>query len=279
MKRKTKTETGNLGLTSHRTVFDVMMNVQCDLMAEAGLPLPRHLKKTHETPQWTKNICQKLKATILKPVLKLKPMRRKFSWRNYGRMIGIIERYKTFLAKDVPRILKDDGLDKIGKKRWAKIQPLLGEKDARQYYLKILGRPANDKTPFLELAAQIFVGGLIKLEQHKQTAFAHLADQSAKTTAIFLKGMSEGYSAFLNEDGEFSADDRRADIHLELVAWQYEIEKMRKSVPPKTSKHLIGELKKLPEFKTKTDDWFKDVFKDIHLSIGRRGRPPQFSQA
>ncbi len=106
------------------------MNVQCDLRAEAGLkPLP-HWTKTRETPQWTKNICQKLKNTILKPILKLKPTR-KFSWRNYGRCIGIFERYKTFLAKDVPRMLKEDGLDKIGKKRWAKIEPLLGEKNAR----------------------------------------------------------------------------------------------------------------------------------------------------
>src|SRR5277367_2971582 len=124
MKRKVKIEKSNLGLSPQRTGFDLVINLQCDLLAEAGLPLPPGLRKTRETPQWTKNICQKLKATILKPVLKLKP-KRKFSWRNYGRCIGIIERYKTFLAKDVPRILKKEGLDKIGKKEWAKIQTLL----------------------------------------------------------------------------------------------------------------------------------------------------------
>ncbi len=40
---------------------------------------------------------------------------------------AIIERYKIFLAKDVPRILKEEGLDNISKEDWAKIQPLLGE--------------------------------------------------------------------------------------------------------------------------------------------------------
>jgi|ERR1039457_662050 hypothetical protein len=277
MKRKANAESGALGITPQRNAFELMMNLQCDLRAEAGLqPMP-NWKQTRKTPQWTKNICQKLKNTILKPVLKLKPRRRKFSWRNYGRTIGIIERYKIFLAKDVPAMLKEDGLDKIGKKRWAKIQPLLGEKDARQYYLKILGRPANDKTSFLELAAEIFIGGLVKLEQHKQTAFAHLANQSAKTYGMFLKGMSEGYKTFLNEEGEFSGDDRRTDIHLELIAWQYEIEKMRKSVLPKTRNDLFREIKKLPEFKNKTQAWFNDVLKDIKLTGWKRGHPYQFS--
>jgi len=254
------------------------MNAQSDLRAEAGLePLP-HWKPTRMTPGWVKNTCRKLCNTILKPILKLS-FKGKVNWRNYGRGIGLIDRYKTFLAKDVARMIREDGLDKISKKKRAKIQPLLGEKEARQYYLKHLGRPANDKTPLLELFEIGLERQLTNLEKQKQTAFAHLANQSAKTVNIFLKGMSEGYTAFMNVEGEFSADDRRADIHLELIAWQHDIEKMRKSVLPKTSNHLIGELKKLPEFKNKKNDWFKDVFKDIHLSIGRRGRPPNFAQA
>ncbi len=94
---------------------------------------------------------------------------------------------------------------------------------------------------------------------------------------MFLKGMGEGYTAFLNEEGEFSGDDRRADIHLELIAWQHDIEKMRKSVLPKTRNDLFREIKKLPEFKTKTQSWFNDVLKDIKLTGWKKGHPYQFS--
>src|ERR1035441_7111511 len=121
-------------------------------------------------------------------------------------------------------------------------------------------------------------------------AFYHLAHQSAKTGKLFLKGMEEGYTAFLNEDGEFTGDDRRgglhielrggqADIHMELLAWQHDIEKMRRMIPAKNNQHLVSELKTNSEFKNKSQDWFKEVFKDIKLSIGPRGRPRKFSRA
>lgn len=280
MKRKAKNKSTKPGTTNHSqpTVFEIMMNLQCDLRAEAGLtPLP-HWTKTRETPAWTKNICRKLSNTILKSVLKLRP-KRKVNWRHYGRCIGIAERYKTFLVKDVPQILKKEGLNKISKKQWQRIQPLLGEKEARQYYLKVLERPKNNQTPLPELVELAHGKQIAYLEKIKEIAFFHLASQSAKTTHVFLKSMSEGYTAFLNEDGQFSGDDRRADIHLELIAWQYDIEKMRRSLPQKNNKHLVTELKKLPEFKNKTPDWFNDVFKSIKLSIGRRGRPVEFSRA
>jgi len=256
------------------------MNLQCDLRVEMNLEPNPHWKQTRQTPDWVKNIYGKLRSTILKSVLKLRPKSKtKVNWRNYGRIIGLNERYKTFLAKDAPQILKREGFNNISKKKWDKIQSLLGEEDARQYCLKLLERPANDNAPLSELAEIVLRRQLENLEKQKQIAFGNLANQSAKTVAIFLKGMGEGYTVFLNADGEFSGDDRRADIHLELLAWQYDIEKMRKLIPQKTNKHLVGELKQLPEFKNKTQDWFNDVFKDIKLSIGRRGRPWEFSKA
>ena len=126
--QKAKDENKNLGVAigPQPTVFEQMMDLQCDLRAEAGLkPLP-HWKKSRETPEWTKNICRKFRNTILKSVLKLRP-NGQVNWRNYGRCIGLMERYKTSLAKDVPAMFKADGLDKVSKKKWAKIEPLLGE--------------------------------------------------------------------------------------------------------------------------------------------------------
>ena len=279
MTQKAKAENKNLGIAirPQPTVFEQMMDLQCDLRAEAGLKLLPHWKKSHETPEWTKHICRNFRKTILKSVLKLRP-NGQLNWRNYGRCIGLMERYKTFLANDVPAMFKADGLDKVGKKKWAKIEPLLGEEQMRQYYLKILERPADDKTPVSELLTIALGRQLENLEKLKQMAFYHLSSQSAKTGAMFMKGMGEGYSIFLNEEGQFSGDDRRADIHMELLAWQFDIEKMRKSVPPVTRKKLYRKIQEIPEFNFKTQDWFDDVCKDIKLSLTRRGRPTQFSR-
>lgn len=255
------------------TAFELMMDVQCELRAKSGLTALPQWKQTRESPEWVKNICVKLRNTILKSVLKLRPKGNEVNWRNYGRCIGFIERYKIFLAKDVPRILNEEGLDNISEEDWAKIQPRLGEEQMREHYLKILERPADDKASLSELLDIALERQMANLERQKQIAFFHVVNQSAKTAAMFWKGMSEGFQIYLNEDGEFSGDDRRADIHLELIAWQFDIEKMRKSIPPKSRKTLFGEMKKLPEFKSKTQDWFDDVCKDLKLSIGPRGRP------
>ena len=279
MKQKMKKQNEPSGVVKHTspTAFELVMNLQCDLRAEMSLdPLP-HWKQTRPPPEWVKNICGKLRRTILKSVMKLRPKSQAgINWRNYGRCIGIIERYKVFLNHDVPRILEKEGINDISPEKWEKIQPLLGEETAREYYLKLLKRPADDPAPLAELAELAIQKQLEHLEALRKLAFYHSANQSDKTGNIFLKGMHEGYTAFLNEDGEFSGDDRRADIHLELLAWQHDIEKMRRSVPQKYNKHLVAELKKLPEFKNKSQDYFNEVFKDINLSIGRRGRPPAY---
>jgi hypothetical protein len=282
VKRKAKKNNEQTGVIKHTppTAFELLMNLQCDLRAEMNLdPLP-HWRQTRPTPDWAKNICGKLRRTILKSVLKLKPKSRtEINWRNYGRCIGIMERYMVFLNHDVPRILEKEGFNDISPEKWKKIQPLLGEETAREYYLKVLKRPADDPAPLTELAELAIQKQSEHLEALKQVAFYHLAHQSAKPGKVFLKGMSEGYTAFLNEDGEFAGDDRRADIHFELLAWQHDIEKMRRIIPQKNNQHLVSELKKLSEFKNKSPDWFKEVFKDIKFSIGPRGRPRKFSRA
>ena len=265
-------------LTKNRmppTAFELMMNYRCDMHMDLGIEPPPHWQKTRETPNWTKKIYQNFFKTILKPLLKLRP-KRKVNWRYFGRIIGILERFKTFWMHDVEAILKAEGLDKISEAKWARIQPLLGEKLAREYYLKVLKLPAASIIGDCCLVEMMLLKQFLAMEKMKQNAFFLIISQDAKTTALFLQGMREGYTAVLNANGEFSADDRRASIHFELLAWQYDIEKMRRSVPQKYNKHLIVELKKLPEFKNKADSWFNEVFKDITLAIGKKGCPPAY---
>lgn len=282
MKRKPNKHNNQLATNIYAplTAFELVMNLQCELRAEMNLaPLP-HWQQTRPTPDWAKNICQRLRRTILKSVLKLRPNPKAgINWRNYGRCIGIIKRYRIFLRQDVPQIFEREGLNDISPEKWEKIQPLLGEETAREYYLKLLNRPADDPASLEELTQLAIEKQLANLEALEQLAFFHVSHQSAKTANIFLKGISEGFTAFLNEDGEFAGDDRRADVHLELLACQHDIEKMRRSLPQKNNKHLVRELRKLPEFKNKSQDWFKEVFKSIKLSIGPRGRPSKFSEA
>jgi hypothetical protein len=280
MKRKKKIENDKVrgAKKLQPTCFEMMANLQCEMHRQLRLSPPQYPEKTNESPAWAKNICQNFGKTIFKSIRKLRP-NGAVNWRNYGRIIGICDRYLTFFKIDAPRMLKEDGLDKIGKERWKRMEARLGVNLAREHYLKILGPPADHEIPNQILFELVFENQIAHLEKIKQNAFAQVSEQSAKNNALFKRGVGEGYILFLNENAEFSGDDRRAGIHLELLAMQNDIEKMRKSVLPKTNQHLIGELKKLPEFKNRTQDWFKDVFKDIKLSIGRPGRPPKYLQA
>ena len=278
MKQKKKIENKMAAGHFPPTVFEALMNLQCDMRGELRLEPLLHWRRTFETPQWSKNICRNFGKTIFKSLRKLRP-RGAVNWQNFGRLVGIGQRYVSFVTKDVPRLLKEDGFDRLSARRWERISERLGLDQARKYCLKVLGRPLDDTITDEELFVLAFEKQFTQLEKMRLNAFALAAEQSIKKQALFFRGLSEGFSMFLNEDGEFSGDDRRTEIHAELLAWQYDIEKMRRSVLPKTNQHLIAELKKVPEFKNRTPDWFKDVFKDIKLSIGGRGRPPQYSQA
>jgi len=281
MKKKSKNQNREIaGIPSSNlepTAFDLVMNFKNELYVASGLePLP-FWKRSEKMPQWTKNICVKLRNTILKSVLKLKPQGNKINWRNYGRSIGCLERYKTFILKDIPRIWEKEGLDRITEEQWRKIEPRLGLEKARQYYLKVLNRPEDDPTSSEDLVIEMLERQLEHHEKLKQTAFFHVAGQDAKTTSIFLKGFSEGYGIFLNEEGDFSGDGRLADVYLELASCQYEIEKMRRTLPAKSRNDLRADLKKSPDFQDRGQKWFNHVCDEIQLSMKSVGRTHKFA--
>jgi hypothetical protein len=257
------------------TIFARMMDLHCELRNAVGLePLPGW-EPTNSTPEWAKNICIRYRQTILKSILKLKPKRR-VNWQNYGRCIGLIERCKVFYTHDVPKILKKEGLDRLSEKQQAKFDAVSGEEEMREYYLKMLKRPLSDKASLEELLTLASKPKLEDLDKHRQVALYHVANQDAKAGKMFYKGMNEGYSIFLNEDGEFSGDDRRADVYGELLAFQYEVEKMRRTLPAKTRKDLRIELKKSPAFQDRGQEWFNDVCDEIKLSMKGVGDPYKF---
>jgi len=257
------------------TLFARMMDLHCELREAVGLePLPGW-KRTNSTPEWAKNICLRYRQTILKSVLRLKPKGR-VNWRNYGRCVGLMERCKVFYKHDVPKILKADGLDRLSKKQQERLDAISGEQEMREYYLKVLKYPLADKISLEELLTLVARSKLEDLDKHRQVALYHVANQDAKNGKMFFKGMNEGYSIFLNEEGEFSGDDRRADVYGELLAFQYEVEKMRRVLPAKTRKDLRAELKKSPTFQDRGENWFNDVCDEIKLSMKGVGAPHKF---
>lgn len=262
------------------TIFERALDLQGEILETCKVKSPPDLKLSVESPAWRKNIFLKLRGTILKSFLKLKPRRNEMNWRNYGRIIGCLDRYKAFWVQDVPRILKEAGLDKITDGQWKQIWPELGVEKARQRCLKFLNRPADDPISDEKLFELALARQLEHHEKLKQIAYAQLATRDAKTNSLFQKGVYEGYTTFLNVDGQFSGDDRRFVVYCELLVVQDEIEKMRRSVIPKTRNDLRAELKKSPLHKDNGQKWFNDVCDEIGLSmkIGG-GRPYKFASA
>ena len=61
-------------------------------------------------PPWVHSICDELTKTAFKSLVETAPRDNKFVARDYGRIIGILLRGVVFYFKEVPALLKKDGL-------------------------------------------------------------------------------------------------------------------------------------------------------------------------
>jgi hypothetical protein len=261
------------GTPSLLTLLDT---VHFELASSVNLPVEQKpAKRLQELPKWVQKITDGFKRTILKPVLKLRP-KRKMDWQNFGKIIGVLSRQKTFFTVDVPRICKEDGLDKITARQWVKIFPEPDEATLRQRLIKSLKRPVADDEPLEKLADEVMAQRIAALEMHRQTAFRQVSEESAKNYAKFLKGVTQGYELFLDDQCGLCGDRGRAQIYLELLTVQYEIEKMRRMLPARSLTDLqrfVGQSFTFHPDAAKAKKWFKDVCDDICLSMKGRGRP------
>jgi hypothetical protein len=265
--------------TGSPTLLEILDTVQFELASSVNLPVEQKpAYRRWETPRWVQKITDGLKKTILKPVLKLRP-KRKMDWQNFGKIIGVLSRQKTFFAVDVPRICKEDGLDKIPAEKWAKIFPKTDQSKLRERLIKELKRAVSDDEPFEKLADEVMAQRIEGLEMHRQNAFRLVSQRSARDYAKFLKGVAQGYELFLDDQSDFCGDRGRAQIYLELLSAQYEIEKMRRMLPARSLPDLqsfVGQSFKFHPDPAKAKAWFKDVCDDICLSMKGRGRPHKF---
>jgi hypothetical protein len=258
------------------TLLELADTIQFELASSVNLPVEQKpAKRRQEIPKWVQKITDGFRRTILKPVLKLKP-KRKMDWQNFGKIIGVLSRQKTFLAVDIPRICKEDGLDKITAQQWAKIFPETDEAKLRQRLIKQLKRAVSDDEPLEKLVDEVMAQRIAGLERQRQNAFQQASQQSAKNCGKFLKGMAQGYELFLDNQCGLCGDRGRAEIHMEMLSSQYEIEKMRRMLPARSLPDLqnfVAHSFKFHPDPEKAKEWFKDVCDDICLSMKGRGRP------
>ena len=284
MKRKRKS-TNKIDATANNrrgqpTVFEQLTDVGSEIakaMANPSEPMPAESKR--KPPGWSLEIIDRLRKTVLKPILKAIHRLRStngFNWRDFGRLVGVVERYKTFVLHDAPRIWEAEFGD-VTEEECQRIEPRLGLDKLRVLLIQVLNRPVSDDEPLEKLGEEFLERVWKHFEKLRQDALYHVAQQDAKNTALFYVGMAEGYRMFLNEDGGLSGDKGRTDIYLELIACQLEIEKMRRMLPAKSRGDLYNQLKQRVKFPPDGRKWFNDICDEIGLSMKSRGRPHKFS--
>ena len=256
------------------SIFDQLIIISDALYKETGIPMPETLPKPKfALPAWGGNIVKQLSKTILKPVLKLRPQG-KVDWRNFGKTIGIVERYKAFIHHDAARILEAE-LGDITEEQWNRIEAQLGLEDVRTNVIKTLNRTVADNEAFEDLVGEAFERQFEVFDKMRQNAFFHVASQDAKTAALFFKGMAEGYECFLDEQANFCGDRGRANIHCVLLGCMMEVEKLRRTAPPTTRAQYYDELAPVYRLSPRAYDWFNDVCDDIKFPLNHLGRKRQ----
>jgi hypothetical protein len=255
------------------TFFEQVTDIQVALAKEAGMVIdPRLEKNKREVPKWCGGIVDRLKKTILKPILKLRP-NGVMNWRNYGRMMGIVERYKTFILHDVERDFIEAGLDKLTEEKWEKIWAAFGKDKLRKRLIEILERPVADDEPLEKLVDEVLERQFYAIEKMREDACRHIAQQDAKVSALFFKGMAEGYTCFLDEAGKFVGDRGRTRLYFDFLAYRLEIERFRQSPPEKSRRDLQQWVIAQTGIKiTNDDEWFDHFCDEISLSMKGVGR-------
>ena len=224
-------------------------------------------------PNWGRRTVAQLGKTILRPILKLRPTK-KVTCQDFGKLIGILNRGITFYLEDAPRMIEEEGLDEISEEKWETIQP---RDQLRAHIVKQLGRPVGEGEALEDLETELFEKRINGYVEMRTRAFQIMAQRSAKDNVMFHRGMAQGYEAFMDAYGHFCGDRGRTEIYTELLSSMYEIEKMRRTFPPRNDSDLYDHLKpwyRFPNGRESGVAWLRKVCDDISLYMtGKRGRP------
>jgi hypothetical protein len=225
-------------------------------------------------PDWVHKLCDELTKTIFKGMIESDPRENKFVARDYGRIVGFILRGVVFYVKEVPALLKDDGLLDLTDERAEKLK-----KEAGLPMLFAMASQTFQK-PIANEEALIQEGGERVKEKGEELLKGffligrHLLNQPIEEQHEFLCGIPEGFVSFLNNQGEFAGKRRMFEIFLLLAMHWPEIAEMQKEQPAKTRKYLLEWLEK-EEGKQLVEDAkvFYAICDDIGLDMAPPGHP------
>jgi hypothetical protein len=273
--RRSEKETSNKK-GERPTLLELLAGFYQEAHEQFGVPLEISTAvRPAPVPGWGKKTVGQLGKTVLKPILKLRPSTGQVNFQNFGKTVGVISRGVTFFRNDVPQIKKTDGLDKIRPEQWEKIQP---SDQTRAFVVEKLGRSVAQGEKLEDLENELFEGRLKHWEEMRAQASRIMAHRNAKETSLFLKGFEQGYGIFLDVEGQFCGDRGRTEIYIQLLSSMHEIEKMRRTLPPKKDADLYHHLKPWHRFPGATDEdkmyWLRKVCDDISLYMtDKPGRP------
>ncbi len=254
------------------SVFEQLDAIGYELGEQVGLaPDPKIPKPKVQVPVWCRIIGNRFCRTIWKPILKLR-FNGKVNWRNYGRMIGIVERSKTFWTTDFSRIINEEFGD-LTKREAKKIEAQISREEIRARCVKALGRKVGKDESLEKLVDELLERRLEEHDRLREIAFRHVARQPAKISIQFFEGVAEGYRCFLDAEAKFSGDRGRTETYMSLLPYMLEVEQMRKLQPPITRAKFYDTLSEIFRLPPKVYDRFNDICDDIKFPLNNLGRP------
>jgi hypothetical protein len=224
-------------------------------------------------PLWAHNIADKLALTIFRRVIELNP-KGEIDAQNYGRLVGSILRGVVHFCKEVPAQLKKEGLMDLTKDQEEKVDVMVDFPALLGFASQKFGQPmANEEelgtavAQRIEKRAKEHVIGL-------QTFLIYLLDRPITEQHVFLCGIPEGFTMFLNNDGGYSGQRQRTEVYLHLLGYWPEIVEMQQSEPPKTRKFLLDWLEKeVGKQLVEDEKQFRDLCGEIGLVMAPPGHP------
>lgn len=225
-------------------------------------------------PVWVHNICDELTKTIFKRMIESAPRDNKFVARDYGRIIGFLLRGVVFYVKEVPALLKKDGLLDLTKERAEKLEKEAGFPLLFSMASQTLQKPISNKDELIQEGGERIEKRGKELLSGFFVIGRHLLDQPIEQQHEFLCGIPEGFVSFLNDQGDFAGKRKRFEIFLLLAMNWPEIAEMQKGQSNETRKSLLDWLEK-EEGKQLVEDpkVFYALCGEIGLDIAPPGHP------
>lgn len=227
-------------------------------------------------PPWCHNIADQFAKTVFKSMIGLDP-KGQFDARNYGRMIGLILRAAVFVFKEVEPLLRKEGLWELSNSEQTKLKEVSGLELLFAVASKNWKVPIRNENQLLHQTERHVEKRALDLMEGLKTVLVHVWGQSIEEQHQFLCGIPEGFTTFLDGEGQFTGDRGRTKLYTALLALWPEIVEMQKAEPPKSRRDLqrwlVDEKKVLM---VDDDDWFDHLCDEIGLvmkGVGRKAKP------